>query len=363
MAAAGTLLQSMSEGGHEQVVHLHEPSCGLRAIIAIHSTVLGPGLGGTRCYPYASEEAALEDVLRLARAMTYKNAAAGLDFGGGKAVIIGAPAEVKSEALLRAYGRFIDTLGGRYRTAEDVGTTQADMDVIRRETAYVTGASPTLGGSGDPSEATAWGVRCAMHAVAAHLGRDSLEGMRFVVSGAGKVGRALVGHLVEEGGNVIVADIDPAALSTVRDHHRVTTVAAEDAHRTACDIFSPCALGAVLTQQTVAELSCRAVVGAANNQLADAGSLTMLHERGIVYAPDYVVNAGGVINIAEEARGYDRARAWANVARIEQTTKLVLDTAGAEGITTLAAADRIAEARIAGVGAVAHLRAFPTRRR
>ena len=325
--------------------------------------MLGPGLGGTRFYPYASEAAALGDVLRLARAMTYKNAAAGLDYGGGKAVILGDPATVKSEALLRAYGRFINSLGGRYRTAEDIGTTQADMDVIRRETPFVTGVNPALGGSGDPSDATAWGVRCAMHAVAEHLRHRSLEDLRVVVSGTGKVGRALVGHLVAEGVNVTIADIDAATVASVRQAYGVAAVPAEDAHRTECDIFSPCAMGSALTRRNVVELACRAVVGAANNQLEGDDVLALLARRQIVYAPDYVVNAGGVINIAEEAAGYDRERAWSRVARIEQTMKLVLDTAAGEGITTLAAADRLAEARIAGVGAVAHVRSFPMRRR
>lgn len=352
------LLHDMGQGGFEQVVHLQDAPTGLRAIVAIHSTALGPGLGGTRCYPYETEGEALTDVLRLARAMTYKNAAAGLDFGGGKAVIIGDPAFVKSKALWRAYGRFLDGLGGRYMTAEDIGTTQADMDLIRRETPYVTGVSPALGGSGDPSEATAWGVRCALLAVAESLGTTGLTGLHIVVCGVGKVGGALVAHLVGEGARVTVADVNPEPVARIRRRWGVSVVEAADAHRTACDVFSPCAMGAALSAGTIAELSCRAVVGAANNQLADPSDAALIADRGIVYAPDYVVNAGGVINIAEEAGGYDRARAWSHVARIEQTTRTVLQTAAEEGITTVAAADRLAERRIAAAGGRGQFRSF-----
>jgi valine dehydrogenase (NAD+) len=360
LLAVSPLLERMRTDGHEQVVHCQDGATGLRAIVAIHSTVLGPGLGGTRFYPYPDEEAALTDVLRLSRAMTYKNAAAGLDYGGGKAVIIGDPATIKSEALLRAYGRFLDGLGGRYLTAEDIGTTQADMDIIRRETVSVTGIDPLRGGSGDPSLATAWGVRCAMAAVAEALGAP-LAGLRVVVSGVGKVGSALVGHLLDDGAVVTVADVSPAAVARARWQGNVTVVSSEDALRTECDVFSPCAMGAVLSAESIPGLACRAVVGAANNQLAAPGDAVLLERRGIVYAPDYVVNAGGVINLAEEPGGYDRERAWTKVAAVADTVRKVLADASAQGITTAEAADKLAERRMAAVGGVQHLGPFPTR--
>ena len=341
------MFDRLAAGGYEQVVHCHDPTTGLRAIIAIHSTVLGPALGGTRFYPFRSEADALTDVLRLAVGMTYKNAASGLDLGGGKAVILGDPRRDRSEPLIRTYARFVDSLHGRYLTAEDVGTTQADMDLIRAETPYVTGTSASLGGSGDPSPATAWGVLNAMRAVADHLwGSPSLEGRRIVVSGVGKVGWALVGHLVEETAKVVVADLDQARVDAAVALPGVEAVAPEDALAAPCDILSPCALGAVLGPDTIPLLRCAAVVGAANNQLAEEADADRLAYRGVLYAPDYVANAGGVINIADELHGYDRDRAWARVAGIRDTMAAVLATAAAESITPEAAADRLAERRI-----------------
>src|SRR3954470_1481426 len=241
------VFERIAGDGHEQVVFCHDRRTGLRSVIAIHSTVLGPALGGTRFYPYASEADAVEDVLRLSRGMTYKAAAAGLDLGGGKAVVIGDPAEVKTEPLLRAYARFVDSLGGRYVTAEDVGTTQPDMDLIRRETRFVTGVSRALGGSGDPSEATAYGVFHAMKAVAKQLwSSTSLEGRHVVVSGVGKVGYALVRHLVEERAQVTVADVNPASVERAARDFAVDSVEPEKSHAVACDVFAPCAMGAVL---------------------------------------------------------------------------------------------------------------------
>ena len=348
--------------GYEQIVFCHDSASGLRAIIAIHSTRLGPGLGGTRFHPYATEDDALVDVLRLAKGMTYKAAAAGLDQGGGKAVILGDPRADKSEALLRAYARFVHSLSGRYITAEDVGTTQADMDLVRRETPYVTGVSEHLGGSGDPSAATAWGVFQAMKAVLRRLdGTTDLAGRHVVVSGVGKVGTCLVRHLVEERATVTVADVDPAALQRVERDFGVDVVPPEKAHAAACDVFSPCAMGAVLNATTIPELRCRAVVGSANNQLADADAdAARLAEVGVLYAPDYVVNAGGIINIAEELShtGYHQARAWERVRRIFDTTDAVLADAERDGITTVAAADRLAERRIAALGGISHIRTF-----
>jgi leucine dehydrogenase len=356
------LFDRLSADDYEEVVFCQDRTAGLRAIVAIHSTRLGPSLGGTRFYPYPNDEAALDDVLRLAKGMTYKSATAGLDLGGGKAVIIGDPATVRTEALLRTYARFVDTLAGRYITAEDVGTTQADMDLIRRETSFVTGVSRSLGGSGDPSAATAYGVLHAMKAVAKHLwGATELEGRHVVVTGVGKVGYALVRHLVEERARVSVADVVPAAVERATRDFGAETVPVEKAHAVDCDIYAPCALGGVLNPTTIPELRCAAIVGSANNQLADSSCSTLLSEAGVLYAPDYVVNAGGVINIAEELVGYHRERAYANVRRIFDTTLEVIATASEDGITTAAAADRIAEDRITRVGAAHRLRTFPNR--
>ncbi|HUF32338.1 MAG TPA: Glu/Leu/Phe/Val dehydrogenase dimerization domain-containing protein [Acidimicrobiales bacterium] len=341
--------EELGGASHERVVRCSDDAAGLRAIIAVHSTVLGPALGGTRFRRYRSDDDALDDVLRLAAGMTSKAAVAGLDLGGGKAVILGDPAVDRTDELIRAYGRAVDHLAGTYLTAEDVGTTQADMDLVRTVTRHVTGVSESLGGSGDPSPATALGVRCAMSAVAADLwGDSSLEGRRIVVSGVGKVGSALVGHLVSAGAVVSVADIDPAAAGRMAARHGVEVVGVADAHRTPCDILSPCALGGAFNAQTIPELACAAVVGSANNQLAEPDDASRLADAGVLYAPDYVVNAGGVINIAEERHrdGYDRERAHRAIARVEATTATVLATARAEGITTTAAADRVAEERL-----------------
>jgi leucine dehydrogenase len=340
----------LTTDGFEQVAYCHDPGTGLRAIIAIHSTALGPSLGGTRFYPYASESDALVDVCRLARGMTYKHAVCGNDLGGGKAVILGDPAQLRSEALLRAYGRFVEGLSGRYLTAEDVGTTQADMDVIRRETRHVTGVSESLGGSGDPSPATAWGVLWAMKAVGERLwGTSSLSGRHVCISGVGKVGGALAEHLAGEGAKLTVTDVDGAAVDAIVERFGAIAVAPETAHTVGCDIFSPCALGAVLNPVTIPELRCDAVVGSANNQLAAPADAERLRHRGIVYAPDYIANAGGVINIAEEPHGYDRARAYARIRTIHDTLLAVFDRAEADGTTTAAAADLLAEERIAAV--------------
>jgi leucine dehydrogenase len=340
----------LTADGFEQVAYCHDRASGLRAIVAIHSTALGPGLGGTRFYPYASEEDALVDVCRLAKGMTYKHAVCGNDLGGGKAVILGDPAELRSEALFRAYGRFVEGLSGRYLTAEDVGTTQADMDVIRRETRHVTGMSESLGGSGDPSPATAWGVLWAMKGVAERLwGRPSLSGRHVCISGVGKVGAALAEHLAAEGAKLTVTDVRSDAVEAVVARDGAVSVAPEAAHAVACDIFSPCALGAVLNATTIPELRCDAVVGSANNQLAAPADAERLRHRGIVYAPDFVANAGGVINIAEEPHGYDRQRAYDRIRTIHDTLLRVFDRAEADGTTTAAAADRLAEERIASV--------------
>ncbi|HET6917637.1 MAG TPA: Glu/Leu/Phe/Val dehydrogenase dimerization domain-containing protein [Acidimicrobiales bacterium] len=346
-------------GEYEEVVFCHDAPSGLRAIVAIHSTALGPALGGTRFYPYKSADDALIDVLRLAKGMTYKSALAGLDLGGGKAVIIGDPSTAKTEALLRVYARFVDSLGGRYLTAEDVGTTQADMDVIARETRCVTGVSPLLGGSGDPSEATARGVYWAMRATASHLeGGQDIAGLNVVVSGVGKVGSALSRLLLADGAKVTVADVNTAAAERLAAEGAGTVEPAE-AHRTACDIFAPCALGAVLNRRSIPELRCRAVVGAANNQLETESDAVALTERGIIYVPDFVVNAGGVINIADELIGYHQERALDAVKRIGDTTSRILAAAEGGSKTTVEAAMEMAEARINSVSAARRIASFP----
>jgi glutamate dehydrogenase/leucine dehydrogenase len=347
------LFGRLAEGDHEEVVLCHHPETGLRAIVAIHSTLLGPALGGTRFRPYPTDDEALIDVLRLSRAMTYKAAAAGLAMGGGKAVIIGDPATIRTDALIRAYARYLDGLGGRYLTAEDVGTTATDMDLISTETRFVTGVSEERGGSGDPSPATAFGVVHAMAAVAEHLfGTVDLAGRRVVVNGVGKVGSALVGHLVDAGALVTVADVRPEAVERLTTTVGVAAVSPEVAHTVTCDIYAPCALGGALDDRTIPALRCAAVVGAANNQLADDRAADRLRDAGVVYAPDYIVNAGGIINIAQERApgGYDRATAYAEVTKIGDTVRTVLRAAEEGGITTAAAADRLAEDRLTAAG-------------
>ena len=348
-------LHESAEGGrreHEQVVFCSDPASGLRAIVAIHSTALGPALGGTRFRRYASEEDALEDVLRLSRAMTYKNACAGLDHGGGKAVILGDPTTDKTEPLLRAYGRFLSSLGGRYITACDVGTYVQDMDVIARECRWVTGRSPEDGGAGDSGVLTAFGVYAGMRAAAAHRwGEPTLRGRRVAVSGIGKVGRRLIGHLLADGATVLAADVSPAAVTRLQaDHPDVTFVAPEELPKADVDVFSPCALGGVLDAATVSTLSASIVCGGANNQLASPEMAVALADAGVLYVPDFVVNAGGVIQVADEARGYNEDRARRHASRIFDTTLAVLDRARAEDVLPETAAERLAEQRIAEVG-------------
>jgi len=339
--------------GHEQVVFCQDAPTGLRAIIAIYSTALGPSLGGTRFYPYPSEDAALADVLNLSRAMAYKNALAGLDLGGGKAVIIGDPARLKSEALLRAYGRFVASLGGRYITACDVGTYSEDMDIVGRECKYVTGRSTPHGGCGDSSVLTAFGVFQGMRAAAEHAwGTAGLEGRRIGVEGVGKVGRHLVGHLVQAGAQVVICDVNAGAIDQVRTAHPAVEAVAGRAELLASDIdiYSPCALGGAINDDTMELLSARIVCGGANNQLAHSGLEKQLADRGIIYAPDYLVNAGGVIQVADEFEGFNFERAQGRAAQIFGTTKKILAIADEEGVPPAVAADRLAERRMSEVG-------------
>jgi leucine dehydrogenase len=343
------VLQSMTEGGHELVLHVVDAPTGLEAIVAVHSTALGPALGGTRFFPYPSEEAALIDVLRLSSGMTLKAAAAGLHLGGGKAVILGDPDRIGSEALFEAYGRVVDSLGGRYITAEDVGTTVEDMAVVARRTRHVKGLPLDMGGSGDPSPMTARGVQVSMRAVAAHLWNSpSLAGRRIAVQGVGKVGAALVGLLAADGADVVVADIDRDAVEGVAASTGATIVAHDDILSTPCDVLAPCALGAVLSQTSIPDLRCAAIVGAANNQLATRDDAVRLAEVGIVYAPDFVANAGGIVNISVELEGdgYSAVRAADRVDRIFDRMSEILNVARADAITPLAAAERLANQRI-----------------
>jgi leucine dehydrogenase len=334
-------------GEHEQVVVCHDRDSGLRAIIAIHDTTLGPSLGGIRMWTYASDEAALTDVLRLSRGMTYKNAAAGLDLGGGKTVVVGDPRRDKRPEMFAALGGFIDTLGGRYLAAEDVGTSTADAERVATRTRFVTGLPVERGGSGDPSPMTAWGVFCGMRAALAEAGIGGFDGVSVSVQGAGHVGAALAGHLLAAGARVTVSDIYADRVAPLVERGASTCDPAE-AHRQPVDVYAPCALGAVISPATIDELRCRVIAGAANNQLLDDEIGDELHRRGIVYAPDYVINAGGVINISEELGGaYDAARARASVERIEQNLQTVFATARTEGIAPHRAADRVAEERIA----------------
>jgi valine dehydrogenase (NAD+) len=337
------------ETGHEQVVFCRERCSGLKAIIAIYSTALGPALGGTRFYPYRSEEAALTDVLALARAMAYKSALAGLALGGGKAVIIGDPTRDKSPAVLRAYGSFVARLGGQYITACDVGTESADMDVVAEVCPYTTGRSERFGGAGDSSVLTAYGVLMGMRAVAERLwGVAGLRGRRVGVEGVGKVGGRLVDHLVSEGCAVAVFDVDRRAVERVTARHpgvatvpdRATLVGSD------IDVYAPCALGGTLTVDLVDALGAKLVCGGANNQLADDGAGKRLAERGIVYLPDFLVNAGGLIQVADEIHGFDHARARWRAGGIYDTTKRVLRLAEAEGLLPVSAAQRLAERRM-----------------
>jgi valine dehydrogenase (NAD+) len=339
--------------GHEQVVFCQDRQTGLKAIIGIYSTALGPALGGTRFYPYESEAAALADVLKLSRGMAYKNALAGLDLGGGKAVIWGDPARTKSEGLLRAYGRFVESLNGRYYTACDVGTYVPDMDLIARETRYVTGRSVEHGGAGDSSILTAWGVFQGMRAAAEHTwGTPSLAGRTVGVAGLGKVGKYLAGHLIEDGATVVATDVNEAALAWARaTHPQIRLVADTQSLITSdIDVYAPCALGGALDDDTVPVLRAKVVVGGANNQLAHPGIEKTLAERGILYTPDYVVNAGGVIQVADEIEGFNFERAKLRATGIFETTRRILRLADDEGVAPAVAADRLAEQRMAEVG-------------
>ncbi|MEI5908158.1 branched-chain amino acid dehydrogenase [Bacillus spongiae] len=337
----------MEKYDYEQLVFCQDEKSGLKAIIAIHDTTLGPALGGTRMWTYASEEAAIEDALRLAKGMTYKNAAAGLNLGGGKTVIIGDPRQDKNEEMFRAFGRYIQGLNGRYITAEDVGTTVADMDLIHEETDYVTGISPAFGSSGNPSPVTAFGVYRGMKAAAKEaFGTDSLEGLTVAVQGVGNVAFTLCRHLHEEGANLVVTDINKEAVQRAVQEFGAVAVEPDEIYGVDCDIFAPCALGAVINDETIPQLKAKVIAGAANNQLKETRHGDAIHEMGLVYTPDYVINAGGVINVADELYGYDRDRAMKKVEQIYNNVERVFEIAKRDNIPTYVAADRMAEERI-----------------
>lgn len=347
----GTFEIISKHGDHEQVVFCHDKSVGLKAIIAIHNTALGPALGGTRMWNYQNEDEALVDVLRLSRGMSYKAAAAGLNLGGGKAVIIGDPKTQKNEALFRAFGQFVNSLNGRYITAEDVGTSVSDMEYIFMETPWVTGIPKDFGGSGDPSPYTAHGVLMGLKAGAKwKLGTEDLKGVRVAVQGLGNVGTHLVKYLLQEGAKVVVSDIDPVKVKAHVDEYKVEAVSPELIAQTECEIFAPCALGSVINDQSLNTLKCKVVAGGANNQLAEARHGDHLREMGILYAPDYVINAGGLMNVFVELEGYSSDRSFEKTRKVYDNCTKVFEIAQREGIGTHVAADRLAEHRMRTIG-------------
>lgn len=341
----------MAAYNHEQVVFCNDEHTGLKAIIAIHDTTLGPALGGTRMWQYKTEAEALNDVLRLSRGMTYKAAISGLNLGGGKAVIIGDAKKDKSEAFMRRYGKFIQNLGGKYITAEDVGTSTKDMEYILMETKSVTGIPESLGGSGDPSPVTAYGVYMGMKACAQETyGSDSLAGKKVAVQGIGNVGENLVRLLREEGATVFISDINEERLSYVSQRYEAKVVSNTEIYDLDMDIYAPCALGATVNSDTLKRLKCAIISGAANNQLADEnvhGKLLM--EKGMLYAPDFLINAGGLINVYSELQGYNKKRAMQKTEHIYEVTREIIKKSKAENIPTYIAANRMAEKRIADI--------------
>jgi leucine dehydrogenase len=345
----------MSTFNHEEVLFCNDNATGLKAIIAIHNTVLGPSLGGCRIWKYTTEQDALNDVLRLSRGMTYKASVAGLNLGGGKSVIIGDAKTLKSEALMRRFGRFVDDLGGKYITAEDVGSTSRDMEYIRMETLHVTGIPESMGGSGDPSPVTAYGVLLGMKAAANEKwGNDSLKGKKVSVQGIGNVGEHLVKHLTDEGAKVYITDINEEKLKEVAKKYKAEVVALDAIYDVDVDIYAPCALGATVNNDTLGRLKCSIIAGSANNQLADEkvqGEALVKH--GIIYAPDFVINSGGLINVYAELGGsYNKQRAMQHADKIYDITKEIFRIAKQENIPTYLAANKVAEKRIEAIGRV-----------
>ena len=348
------VIGQMSLHNHEQILFCNDNATGLKAIIAIHNTVLGPSLGGTRMWNYNNEMEALQDVLRLSRRMTYKSSVAGLNLGGGKAVIIGDAKKIKNEALLRRFGKFVDSLGGKYITAEDVAMTSRDMEIINMETDHVSGLPENMGGSGDPSPVTAYGVYVSMKASAKEMwGSDSLAGKKVLVQGIGHVGESLVDHLSKEGAKVYINDISEERLKSAAAKYKAEVVSADTMFDLDIDVYAPCALGATVNDDTLSKLKCKIICGAANNQLADEkihGEAVV--KKGILYAPDFVVNAGGIINVYYELEGYNRERALAHAEKIYDTTFNLFQLAKKEGIPTYMAANRLGEERIEAIARI-----------
>lgn len=348
----------MAKAGHEQLSFQYDKATGLKALIAIHDTTLGPALGGCRMWPYEKEEDAVYDALRLSRGMTYKSAASGDNWGGGKSVIWGDPKTDKSEALFRAFGRMVQCFGGRFITGTDVGTVGSDFVWSKMETDYLVALPAEHGGSGDSSILTAFGVWRGIKAAAKEVwGSDSLAGKTVAVQGVGKVGHHLVDHLIDdEGAQVVICDINPDNVKRVTDKHpEVKVVSPQDIFAVDCDIFSPNALGAVLNDETIPVLKCQIVAGAANNVLKEPRHGDMLFERGILYAPDYVINAGGLIQVADELMGYDPARAKRKVGNIYNALLAIFAIAKRDNIPTYRAADILVEERISKLGAIARI--------
>ncbi|MBA64918.1 MAG: leucine dehydrogenase [Candidatus Marinimicrobia bacterium] len=346
------IFKQMESKEHEELVFCHDQETGLKAIIAVHDTTIGPALGGCRMWNYETEEDALKDVLRLSRGMSYKAAIAGLNLGGGKAVIIGNSKKQKNELLFRSFGRFVQGLAGRYITAEDVGTSVKDMEWVRMETRYVTGISRALGGSGDPSPVTALGTCSGMKAtVKKHLGKDTLFGLNIGIQGVGHVGYHLCNFLKKEGANLFVTDIDNKSIERVVNEFGAKPIGLDDIYDADIDIYAPCALGATLNDDTIPRLRCSIVAGAANNQLKkESIHSQMLKDRDILYAPDYAINAGGLINVANEIDGYNRDRAFRQAEDgIYDTLLAIYKRSEDDGVTTHAAALKVAEKRMEDV--------------
>lgn len=348
------LFNKIEENSHEQVVFCSNKESGLKAIIAIHDTSLGPALGGTRMLNYSTADEALEDALRLSRGMTYKAAIAGLNFGGGKAVLIGDSDKDKTELLFRTFGKYIDGLAGRFITAEDIGTSVRDMEYVRMETKYVTGISKSIGGSGDPAPVTAYGVYIGMKACAKEKwGNDSLRGRKVAVQGAGNISRYLVEHLFNEGAEIFVTDVNEDKVKYLLESVKAHVVKPEEIYECEADIFSPNALGAVINEDTISKLKVEIIAGGANNQLKEEDKNgNQLMEKGILYAPDYVINSGGLINVANELEGYRQDRAMKHAEDIYRIVSNVFELSKSENIPTNLASQKIAEKRLASIGKI-----------
>lgn len=342
------IFEQINLDNHEMVVFCNDKNTGLKAIIAIHNTILGPALGGCRMYPYASEDEAITDVLRLSKGMTYKASVAGLNLGGGKSVIIGDPKQLTSEAFFRTFGRFVNSLNGKYITAEDIGTSVRSMEWVRQETNYVTGIPTYFGGSGDPSPVTAHGTFVGIKAALKKVkGSDSLAGIKVAVEGIGNVGYHLCKELFENGAKLYVADVDAAATKRAADEFKATVVKCEELFGLDVDVYAPCALGATVNDKTIPQFKCSIIAGAANNQLKDESKHGVeLKKKGILYAPDYVINAGGLINVNTEIEGGGKDHAWEKTENIYNTLLEIFNLAEKENISTAVAANKMAETRL-----------------